>query len=123
MIEEGGDLDHYALFENATPHDIKYRTQQMLKAWNSSSKEELERKGAEFFEKRASGYKGYGVIKSFTGNQKQGLLPEKWDPEAHNVVIYCSSEDKFAAIGEQWKIQYMDLSSKVCGGFLNQARE
>ena len=35
---------------------------------------------------------------SFVGNQKKGLLPDKWDNKKYNIVYFASSEDEYETI-------------------------
>lgn len=105
VIEEGCDLNHYALFRNSTPHDISYRTKMIRELWQLSDRNKMLDLSISFYEKRANSFKGYGVMQSFTHAQEKGRLPDHWNSDAHNVVVFCSSEDEFAAIGEQWKNQ------------------
>lgn len=103
IFEEGCDINHYEIFWNATPHSIAYRDKSMREIWNNGDRAQLIKKATDFYTNRAKGSSGYGGMKSFTAQQEKGKLPDSWNPNYHNVVIYCSSEDEFAAIGDEWK--------------------
>jgi hypothetical protein len=90
------------LFQNALPHDIKYRHSRGIQLWKSASKEYRETKGSEFFEKRRKGELARD-IRVYTGNQKLGKLPDSWDFNKRNIVIFISSENEFVAIGDLWE--------------------
>ncbi len=53
-----------------------------------------------FFQERRQNI--IGSWKSFLDQQKQGLLPINFNRENHNLVFYCSSEDEFEGISEEW---------------------
>ncbi len=103
IVEEGCDIKRYALFKNSTPHDIEYREKQIRKLWHEGDREELLERAHSFYKKRASGFEGYGVLKNFTQHQTEGELPKSWRKSNRNIVIFCSSDDEFSAIGEEWK--------------------
>ena len=101
MHDRGQDLRHFALYENTLPHNSTYIEQQIVEHWNknedTSRRQELAHK---FYIDRSN-----GIIPSwysFTGNQQGGRLPVDWNPAKRNIVIFNSSEDEFAAIGDQW---------------------
>ncbi|MEZ5300566.1 MAG: hypothetical protein R3F11_07895 [Verrucomicrobiales bacterium] len=103
--EGGHTAMHYALFENATPHDIAYCEKRIAELWerNPSSRE---KDAEEFYQWRAFGT--YSDTENqnkinFVSKQSKGKLPDGWSQDRENVVVYCSSEDEFAAIGEEWK--------------------
>jgi hypothetical protein len=95
-------LDKYSLFFNALPHSIS-KNQEMMKAfWKESPEAVRISKGTDFYQAQAEGTLLGGQY-SFTKNHTQGLLPENWDDAKHNIVIFNSSEDEFAAIGKEWQ--------------------
>ncbi len=104
LHERGSTLNHYSLCENTLPHDIKYRHSKIVNQWNFSTLDiqEKEKIGAEFFVERSKGIMDSWT--SFTDYQKENLLPDNWDDQKNNIVIYTSSEHEYASIGDIWKI-------------------
>ncbi|RMH76943.1 MAG: hypothetical protein D6680_06960 [Cyanobacteria bacterium J007] len=101
--EKSRTIHHYALFENTTIHDIDYIDRQILKAWEAAGNDRDRRQqiAEEFFLERARGISRTWI--AFTKDQQDNLLPDNWDDRKTNIVIFTSSEDEFAAIGELWK--------------------
>jgi capsule polysaccharide export protein KpsC/LpsZ len=97
--ERGANKDKYALFPDNSPHDLKYIQSEVLRLWNESDPEQREKEGRSFYELTASGQE-IGWF-SFTSNQKN-VLPENWQTDQYNVVIFSSSEDEFASLSEEW---------------------
>ncbi|HAN39425.1 MAG TPA: hypothetical protein DCQ29_11030 [Chitinophagaceae bacterium] len=101
--ERGADVKHYELYKNTYPHDIKYIYNKINIFWETSEKSE-EQKLADaqrFFIDRKNGVEQSWF--SFVKNQAQGKLPSNWDVNKKNIVFFNSSEDEFAAIGDDWK--------------------
>lgn len=99
--ERGHSKDFYELYENTTPHDRKYVVKKMQELWDSADSSKRNELGESFYTERAAG-KSQGWY-SFTDKQQKGLLPENWSDSKRNVVIFNSSEDEFASIGDDWK--------------------
>lgn len=101
--ERGPDLEHYGLFVNAMPHEIEPNLRAIDAAWRTSELPEEERRriGAEWFEGRPQGKLGSWT--NFLDGQSADALPEDWDPDAHNVVLFTTTEFEFAAIGKEWE--------------------
>ena len=100
--EKGCDIYHYSLFENTTPHDITYVAKEIRHAWAVASKDPARDEVAtRWFVDRATGVEQTWY--SFVKNQEADLLPENWDDNRRNLLIFNSSEDEFAAIGGEWK--------------------
>jgi hypothetical protein len=97
--ERGANKDKYALFPDNSPHDLKFIQSEVIRLWNESDPEQREKEGRSFYELTASGQE-IGWF-SFTNNQKN-ILPENWQPDNYNVVIFSSSEDEFASLSEEW---------------------
>jgi hypothetical protein len=88
-------------FKNSLPHDIEFHHQRMDEVWKNSSislDEKIEI-GSSFFEKRKKGLVTRDKI-IYTNKQIKGELPENWNNEFNNIVIFISSEDEFASIGD-----------------------
>lgn len=100
--EVATDLGRYSLVKNALPHSIKAKELQIRELWATAAEEIKAAGGAAFFEDQV---KGNVISKKYhyTANQVTGLLPENWDNQKHNIVIFNSSEDEFEAIGDEWK--------------------
>ncbi|MDC0230649.1 hypothetical protein OAK19_01665, partial [Aureispira] len=95
-------LDKYTLHHNALPHDLENRIRLINEQWSSADKDSRNNIGASFYEDMEKGNlstKKYYYAK----NQKQGLLPSNWNKSKENIVIFNSSDDEFAAIGDTWK--------------------
>lgn len=88
-------------FPNCLPHDIDYHHQRMENTWKKSdfSVEEKLKIGSRFFENRRAGILTRDR-KVYTSDQKSNVLPENFDVAKKNIVIFNSSEDEFAAIGD-----------------------
>jgi hypothetical protein len=122
--ESGKDKDHYDLYENAMPHDISYNQQRVRQVWeqaaDSSTRETI---ASQWYENRAAGLDTDYV--SLVKHQTAGRLPERFNPEAHNVVIFNSSEDEFAAIGDEYKNPIYDDQTDalrtICRGMAHES--
>lgn len=100
--EVGSDIDKYLVFKNALPHSIAYAYQDMMEFWEAANPEKRTAIGASFYEDQQKG-KVLSKIYHYTKNQQSGLFPENWDEHKENISIFNSSEDEFAAIGDEWK--------------------
>jgi len=91
------------VFKNVLPHNIDFNTKSILDAWNNSNLNDLEKIeiARSFYEKRRNNEIA-ADSKIYTLNQKYGKLPENWNPNLINLVIFNSSEDEFASIGKDW---------------------
>ena len=90
-------------FEGGLPHSIKLNTQMMNDLWEHSPLSEKEKTdiATSFYVKRRGGK--YDLDKVYISDQKQGVLPEGFDPNQRNIAIFNSSEDEFTAIGGEWE--------------------
>ncbi len=87
---------------NTTPHSITAMNEKCMRAWDTSD-EPLEKKdeiGRSFFEKRKNAKPAMDKI--YTIDQVSGLLPEGWNTEVENIVIFNSSEDEFCAVSKEY---------------------
>ena len=99
--ERGSTFKQYELYENHLPHDLAKMAIKIKKFWEENTDEEFKiEKAAYFFENRRKG----NILswKSFTDQQEKGSLPEGFDPNKKNIVIFNSSEFEFAAVGPEW---------------------
>lgn len=89
-------------FENSLPHDIKANFDKCNETWIRSSlvDEEKCRIGKSFFERRRAGVPA--ADKVYIKNQEKGKLPTNVDSNKKNIVIFNSSEDEFAALGDEF---------------------
>jgi len=98
--ERGATYNRYQLFENHLPHDLAAMERRILDFWQTSPDPWRRQAGAQWFiDRRHRVERGW---KSFVKEQRPRQLPADWSPRAHNVVLFCSSEDEFAAIGDCW---------------------
>lgn len=97
-----GDKLYKERFINVLPHNIKNREKIMRDYWEHSSLSETEkiRVATSFYERKQNSLKVGSFV--FTDNQERGLLPDNWNNERENIVIFNSSEDEYAAIGKEW---------------------
>jgi hypothetical protein len=101
--ERGSSLDKYSLTKNTLPHDITYVEKSIRESFEvgySSDKQKTLQVAHNFFINRSQGISGSWY--SFTKNQSDDLLPDNWNDNKNNIVIFLSSEDEFTAIGEEW---------------------
>ena len=100
--ERGCDLQHYELYRDTMPVDIAYVESEIAAYWDKAAADpKRDETGIRFFTERARGQVQNWY--SFVTSQREGLLPEDWDPGKTNLVIFNSSEDEFAAIGDEWR--------------------
>lgn len=100
--EKASTIEKYSLCKNTTFHDIKYINNLIKEAWYANH-EKIDKKqiASQFFIERYQGISRTWL--SFTKNQTDNLLPDNWDENRINIVVFISSEDEFAAIGDAWK--------------------
>ncbi len=99
--ERGHSLDHFSLFNNTTTHDLEHIEQAIRTCWESARDAEARNRiGARFYEDRAVGK--MQAWYSFTAHQDDTRLPKDFSRDRRNVVVFNSSEDEFAAIGDTW---------------------
>lgn len=99
--ERGSTFKQYELYENHLPHDLAKVAIKIKKFWEENVDEAYKiEKAAYFFENRRKG----NILswKSFTDQQEKGSLPEGFDANKKNIVIYNTSEFEFAAVGPEW---------------------
>jgi hypothetical protein len=120
--ERGNDYKHYELYDKVMPHDIAAFSKMVRSAWNNStdSKESREKIAASFYDDRFNG-KEQGWF-SYTDVQQKNLLPEGWNMEDENIVIFNSSEDEFVAIGEEWSTELYNTQLSILSLLANDTR-
>jgi hypothetical protein len=102
VYEQGSGPDRLHVYKNTYPHDFHYLVAEIRQAWtDAADRPDREGVAARFYRERVLG-KDQSWF-SFVKEQQPDLLPLDWDPSCHNVVIYNSSEDEYAAIDEEWQ--------------------
>jgi hypothetical protein len=100
--ERGSDHSRYSLHHNTTIHDPGAMYRAIHEAWEAERDNKRRQAiGAKFYEERAGGREQAWI--SYVKDQRVDLLPKGFDPEGRNIVIFNSSEDEFAAIGDAWR--------------------
>lgn len=88
-------------FENCLPHDIHYFARNAKRVWVASAENESNKieKAESFYEKRRHGETAGDFV--YTKMQQEGLLPDV-DQTKKSIVIFNSSTDEMAAVGDEW---------------------
>lgn len=89
-------------YHGGLPLDIKQLTRMSEELWDNSerSEEEKEKVGSSFFLNRRNGKPTNDFI--YTGRQVKDLLPDEYDENKRNFVIFNSSEDEIVSLGGDW---------------------
>lgn len=99
--ERGSSKSKYSITYNVLPHNLKPFAERVKSFWNDfevgDARESIAR---EFYDKRKWGLDTDSV--SFTSNQQLECLPSQWDTSKRNIVMFNSSEDEFASIGDEY---------------------
>ena len=74
--------------------DPKYYLKQANKLWNSKNIKTKLSISKKFYTSKALG-KTVDDIRSYVNGQKIGLLPDNWNKDDHNIVIFTSSDDEY----------------------------
>ena len=99
--ERGCSMNHYQLFPDTLPHDLQLFQESVLKSWDHPDGIEHRNEIAnQFFQERKNGKPMNW--RSFTDTQTRGRLPQNWNSDERKIVIFNSSEDEFAAIGDEF---------------------
>lgn len=90
------------IFYNTTPHNIQENISQLNYYWDAPivSLEDKIKIANDFFQKKRDGI--FTSDTAYTKNQKKGLLPIDFNKNKQNIVIFNSSEDEYAAIGDEY---------------------
>ena len=102
-------------FHNALPHDISFFHTRMVNLWNRKdiSQEIKIQEGESFYKRRREGVLTRDV-KVYTDGQKIGKLPKSWSNENKNIIVFLSSENEFAGIGDIWnKLSIFESQEKA----------
>ncbi len=100
-FSEGGKVWKKVMFEDHLPHDIKYWCKRRDYSWEhyNLTEEEKAELGKSFYENRRNGI--YAGDKIYTTKMVKGKIPNL-DESKINIGIINSSEDEYAAVGEDW---------------------
>lgn len=99
--DRGMDIHHYSLFPNTFPHDIAWTDQEIMASWNSADPATREQVASEWYVNKSKGIEATWL--SFVAAQEEDRLPDDWNPDRRNVVVFTSSEDEFGSIGDGWR--------------------
>lgn len=92
---------YYENFGDKLPHNIKNKWKLIEDHWKSNVNiEEKKRIAADFFTKKKSG--AALIDKSYTSDQIKGKIPAAYDEKKKTFVLFNSSDDEFAAVGEEF---------------------
>lgn len=113
LSEEGECFKNYAF--NTVIHDVKSITQKILFNWDSADPNTRELIGHSFYKNRAKGI--FAGDKVYVAGQIENKLPDNWNNEVENIVIFNSSDDEYVSIskdfdkGQLYPTQYEALKS------------
>ncbi len=103
--EDGSQVYLRIRYPNCLPHDVdeNARIAERLWAMENKSLEEKRNIAKSFYEKRRRGIPAGdawnpGQSRTFISGQSKGLMPENWDANKKNIVIFNSSEDEYSSI-------------------------
>lgn len=96
----GGNVEFY---KNVLPHDILNKANLVEQCWIDSELSETEKNevGANFFNRQKTGESI--IFPSFTKKMKKGEVPDYLLNGNKNFVLFNSSDDEVAALGENYK--------------------
>lgn len=99
----GGFVEYY---KNVLPHNIRFKANLVEQCWRMSVLSEGEKMeiGASFFNRQQTGESI--IFPSFTKKMKKGEVPDYMSNGKINIVLFNSSDDEFAALGEDYKNSY-----------------
>ena len=87
---------------NNIPHDYVFRGKMFKDFFDSQSDtRERERVGNSFFENRRNAVFAGDTV--YVKDQIKDKMPENWNSNVENIVIFNSSEDEFFAIGSKYR--------------------
>jgi len=100
--ERGHDIHHYVVDENHTQLELAYIEHCIRQSWrDASNQSDRDAIAEKFYTDRLKGRQQSWY--SFIGGQEDGLLPRNWVSNRRNIVIFNSSEDEYASIGNEWR--------------------
>jgi len=95
-----GNIEYY---KNVLPHNIRYKANLVEKCWTGSKLSESEKTkiGTNFFNRQKSGESI--IFPSYTQGMSKEEVPDYLSNGNKNIVLFNSSDDEFAALGEEYK--------------------
>lgn len=93
--ERGGGADRYMVRKNTLPHDLDAHWRDIADVWGAGGPAKIEQGRAWFVGRRAGSEDSW---LSFTKSQSVGKLPDGFDPRRHNIAIFNSTMEEYAAI-------------------------
>lgn len=100
MEYSGQDANCVYMFKNQLPQDLEVLQDAINECWANFKGDPLEAAESFYAFKRAGGV--VNDLRSYVKGQTQGLLPAGWDASKHNIAIFNSSEDEYAAVGGEY---------------------
>jgi hypothetical protein len=101
LHERGANIGKYALFDDGKLHSRSAVNARIHQHWDRAADGTAAEKEAEvFFRKRRQGLAEDWW--SFVSQQRVDAMPPSWNNRVKNIVIFNSSEDEWAAIGDEW---------------------
>jgi len=96
----GGNIEFY---KNVLPHNIRYKANLVEQCWRESELSETEKDeiGANFFDRQKLGESI--IFPSYTQGMAKEEVPDYLSNGNKNIVLFNSSDDEFAAMGEEYK--------------------
>jgi hypothetical protein len=96
----GGNVEFY---KNVLPHDIRYKANLVEQCWRESELSEAEKIeiGSNFFDRQKLGESI--IFPSYTQGMTKEEVPDYLSNGNKNIVLFNSSDDEFAALGEEYR--------------------
>jgi len=96
----GGNIEFY---KNVLPHNIRYKANLVEQCWRESELSEAKKNeiGANFFTRQKMGESI--IFPSYTQGMAKEEIPDYLSNGNKNIVLFNSSDDEFAALGEEYK--------------------
>ncbi|PZX39197.1 capsular polysaccharide biosynthesis protein [Nonlabens dokdonensis] len=91
------------VFKNVLPHSIVGNKWKFEHCWNDSNlvPGENVKLSEEFFHNKRNGIAAGDKV--YVKGTTTGKLPDNWNSNKRNIVIFNSSEDEYVSIGEEWE--------------------
>lgn len=101
----GGFIEFY---DNSLPYNIKAKQTLIENFWNESLDSERRKisVGSQFFEKKREGLET--ISRVYTANQERNYLPSELDNGQRNIVLFNSSDDEHAAVGDEYRNPFFE---------------
>lgn len=120
--ERNSTLNRIQLFKNTFPHDPRPYARLVKEYWESSKDiPEIVKEGIDFFEERPRG-KLSGWI-SMIDKQLNGKIPDSWDSNKTNIVIFGSTEGEFVALQDLYEGSLFSTQLEAYSSLLTAAEK